>query len=88
MVKRVYPDTYAIEKEISTCLENNRIVFQIPEILAYHEEFLAELRLRLEGWNRGKCIGDIFLETVSFYDFIVRICKALKNLVDTSYFHH
>ncbi|XP_065202410.1 rho guanine nucleotide exchange factor osg-1 isoform X2 [Planococcus citri] len=39
------------------------IFYQIPEILAYHEEFLEELRVRLEGWNRGKCIGDIFLET-------------------------
>lgn len=47
------------------------LFYQIPEILAYHEIFLEELRIRLEGWNKSKCIGDIFLETVSNFFFIL-----------------
>lgn len=54
---------------------------QIPEILAYHEVFLEELRIRLEGWNKSKCIGDIFLETVSFrFDYVyLQECENMIN---------
>lgn len=41
------------------------IFFQIPQILAHHESFLKELKIRLESWDPKQTIGDWFLESVS-----------------------
>lgn len=38
---------------------------EVPAILAHHEEFLEELRKRLEHWDVKQCVGDVFLDTVS-----------------------
>lgn len=41
------------------------IFFQIPQILAHHEAFLEDLKLRLETWEGKATIGDWFLKSVS-----------------------
>ena len=43
------------------------IFFQIPQILAQHESFLKELKVRLERWDQKQTIGDWFLESVSLF---------------------
>jgi hypothetical protein len=40
------------------------IFFQIPQILAQHESFLKELKIRLESWDSKQTIGDWFIESV------------------------
>ncbi|XP_051171015.1 rho guanine nucleotide exchange factor 17 isoform X2 [Leptopilina boulardi] len=39
----------------------DEIFYQIPAILSHHEVFLEELRKRLEIWEPGQTIGDVFL---------------------------
>ncbi|XP_043483895.1 rho guanine nucleotide exchange factor 17 isoform X2 [Leptopilina heterotoma] len=40
----------------------DEIFYQIPAILSHHEVFLEELRKRLETWEPGQTIGDVFLD--------------------------
>ncbi len=42
------------------------IFFQIPQILAHHESFLADLKMRLDSWDHKKTVGDWFLNSVSY----------------------
>ncbi|XP_065577659.1 rho guanine nucleotide exchange factor 17-like isoform X2 [Artemia franciscana] len=37
----------------------DEIFYQIPAILSYHENFLCELRRRLETWDATTCVGDV-----------------------------
>ncbi|XP_033212658.1 rho guanine nucleotide exchange factor 17 isoform X2 [Belonocnema kinseyi] len=41
----------------------DEIFYQIPAILSHHEVFLEELRKKLEAWELGQTIGDVFLDT-------------------------
>ncbi|KAK8749646.1 hypothetical protein OTU49_015465 [Cherax quadricarinatus] len=41
------------------------IFFQVPEIYAYHERFLEELKRRIESRDASICVADIFLQLVN-----------------------
>ena len=57
---------------------------QIPQILAHHESFLKELKIRLESWDSKQTIGDWFLESVSFFLHIIFFGEASINDVQFS----
>ncbi|XP_046669162.1 rho guanine nucleotide exchange factor 17-like isoform X2 [Homalodisca vitripennis] len=68
----------------------DEIFYQVPAILAHHEEFLEELKNRLEHWDVKQRVGDIFLETftkhavIDTYTAFINNWKTAKEAIKTT----
>uniref|UniRef100_A0A1B6E9V0 DH domain-containing protein n=1 Tax=Clastoptera arizonana TaxID=38151 RepID=A0A1B6E9V0_9HEMI len=68
----------------------DEIFYQVPTILTHHEEFLEELRKRLEHWDVKQRVGDIFLDTftkqsvIDTYTSFINNWKTAKEAIKTT----
>ncbi|XP_054270541.1 rho guanine nucleotide exchange factor 17 isoform X2 [Macrosteles quadrilineatus] len=69
----------------------DEIFYQVPAILAHHEEFLEALRVRLMlHWDVKQRVGDIFLETftkqsvIDTYTAFINNWKSAKEAIKTT----
>lgn len=68
----------------------DEIFYQVPAILSVHQEFLEQLRRRLEQWDLQQKVGDVFLDVFTkpavmdtYISFINNLKKA-KETVKTA----
>lgn len=57
----------------------DEIFLMVPDILHIHQQFLDELRRRLEHWDPHQRVGDAFVQVVIdcfLHLFQVRLCSS------------
>ncbi|GLV39352.1 uncharacterized protein CBL_13229 [Carabus blaptoides fortunei] len=67
----------------------DEIFYQVPALLSYHQEFLEELRKRLEHWDVKQKIGDVFLDftkpsVVETYTAFINNWKRAKEVIKST----
>ncbi|XP_034939574.1 uncharacterized protein [Chelonus insularis] len=68
----------------------DEIFYKIPAILSHHEIFLEELRKRLDTWELGQTIGDVFLNVftkpavLETYTLFLNNWKSAKRAIKTA----